>query len=235
MKNIKRSLVSSRSWLFAAAVLAVGLAGCQNFFTSSLASSLARSSLPIPANLSPDDAAALAAQAKANGDTKLAAALVSSLVAPIGTTTDPTAKAKLEAAAASAAVTASGLGSTLSSVISNSTNNGQPLDASAILAAVQAGTSPDVLTALGYLDPATGGTASGLGATDYLVAAAVVAASAMPTGTNPATFTPTTPAEQAAIDSASSILTAGASTIAADPSSTALYDQIAGAFNIPTV
>jgi hypothetical protein len=233
MKNIKRSL-NSRSWLLAAAVLAVGLAGCQNFFTSSLASALARASLPIPTNLSPSDAAALAAQAKANGDTKLAAALVSSLVDQIGTTTDPAVKAALEAAAASAAVTASGLGSTLGSVLSN----GLASDTSALLAAVQAGTSPDVLTALAYLDPSTGGLATGsstLGATDYLVAAAVVAASAMPAGTNPSTFTPTTPAEQASIDSATSILAAGATTIAADPSSTTLYDQLAGAFNIPTV
>jgi hypothetical protein len=210
------------------------LRAASSFFTSSLASSLARASLPIPTNLSPSDAAALAAQAKASGDTKLAAALVSSLVAEIGTTTDPTVKASLEAAAASAAVTASGLSSTLSSVIGSALSNDQTLDTKALLAAIKAGTSPDVLTALSYLDPSTGGLATG-GATDYLVAAAVVAASAMPAGADPATFTSTTPAEQAAIDSAKSILAAGASTIAADPSSTALYDQLAGAFSIPIV
>jgi hypothetical protein len=231
---MKRTLASALLGFLTAALLALSLASCQQLFTTSLAKSLARSSLPIPSNLSTDDAAALAAQAKASGDTKLANALVTSLVAQIATTTDPNAKKALEAAAASAAVTASGLSSTLSGLISSNLENGTVPDASSILAEIQASTTPNILTALSYLNPATGGLGTSASATDYVIAAAVVAASAIPADTkNPATYTPTPgTAEAAAIANAESILKAGAPLVATDPSAKDLYDQIASAFSL---
>ena len=175
----------------------------------------------------------MAAQAKASGDTKLANALVTSLVAQIATTTDPDTKAALEAAAASAAVTASGLSSTLSALITSSLTSGTAADASSILAEIKTATTPDILTALSYLNPATGGLGTSTSATDYVIAAAVVAASVIPAGTDPATFT-TTPgtSDAAVIANAESILAAGAPLVATDPSSKDLYDQIASAFGL---
>ena len=211
-----------------------GLGGCQQLFTTSLAKGLARATLPIPTNLTADQANALAAEAKANGDTKLAAALVTSLVTEIAATTDPTTKAALESTAAGAAVTASGLGSTLATLVANAENGGT-LDTASILAEVQAGTTPAVLTALEYMNPSTGGlAASGLSATDYVIAAAAVAASVIPAGCpDPAAYVTSNPTNPAIV-SATAILTAGASLAATDPNSKSLYDQIAGAFGLPS-
>jgi hypothetical protein len=116
-----RSPASLVSVTLAAAFLSLGFIGCQQLFTTSLAKSLARGSISLPSNLSAGDAATLAAQAKANNDTTLAKALVSTLVAEIATTTDPGTKQSLEAAAASAAITASGLSTQLTGLLSSLT------------------------------------------------------------------------------------------------------------------
>jgi hypothetical protein len=173
-----------------AAILAMGLGGCQQFFTTSLGTAFARSSIPIPSNLSPSDAASLAAQAKANQDTKLAGALVSGLVAQIGTPSPAT--VGLESSAGSAAIVASGAGSSLTDLISTLNGSGTPSSATLIslLATIQTGETPNVVTALSYLaDPAVSGSpaSAGLGATDYAIAAIVIAASVLPPGTDPST------------------------------------------------
>jgi hypothetical protein len=175
--------------------LAALLGGCQQLFTTSLGTSLARTSIPIPSNLSPSQAADLAAQATTNQDTKLATALVASLVAQIGTPSPAT--VSLESSAGSAAIVASGAGSSLTNLITTLNGSGTPSSATLIslLATVQAGGTPDVITALSYLAlPAVSGSpaSSGLSATDYAIAAIVIAASGLPhgTGTDPSNLTP---------------------------------------------
>ena len=216
-----------------ATLLAIGLAGCQQLFTTSLGAALARTSIPIPANLSPSQAADLAAQAKANEDTKLARALVDSLVAQIAATTDPATKQALQASAASAAIVASGVGSTLLSLFSDTSN----VDPAALLASLQASGSANIIAALSYLDPATGigsPSASGLGATDYAIAALVIAASAIPPNTDMNTFDPAslgTPGVDAAattFDLAKTVMGQADSLSASDPTSQSLLDQIMG-------
>ena len=135
-------------------------------------------------------AADLAAQATANQDTKLAAALVASLVAQIGTPSPAT--VSLESSAGSAAIVASGAGSSLTNLITTLNGSGTPSSATLIslLATVQAGVTPNVVTALTYLaDPTVSGSpaSSGLSATDYAIAAIVIAASVLPPGTDPST------------------------------------------------
>jgi hypothetical protein len=212
-----RSQASALSVLLAATLLASALVGCQQLFTTSLAKSLARGSISLPSDLSPSQASDLAKQAKENGDTKLAAALVSALVDEIATTTDPGTQVKLEAAAASAAITASGLGSSLTDFISTMKGgSASTIDAQSLIdlvTTVQASSSGGVLTALDYLtQPSMSTTASGLSATDYVIAAAVVAASYITPGADPR-LAAYTPAEQAKItgliNDARSLVTSG--------------------------
>ncbi len=228
--------------ILAAAVLATGLAGCQQLFTTSLASALARSSIPIPSNLTPSQAAALAAQAAANQDTKLAGALMASLETEIASTTDPGTKAALEGSAASAAIVASGVGTDvanlLSSLSAGSGNLGTISQATitSLMAAITAGATPGVVTGLSYLDPATGSTTpatTGLTATDYAIAAIVVASSALPP--DPSTMTPAqvtafqaTPAAQ----SAQRILAQGTSLVTPGSASATLLNSIESQFQL---
>jgi len=181
---MRRSAVTLASAIAVTAFIIACLSSCQQLFTTSLASGLARNSITIPSNLSTSEASNLAAQAKANNDTKLASALVSSLVTEIGNTTDPATKAGLEASAAGAAITASGVGSVFTSLSSTDLSSITPASAQSLLATIQAGATPTVLTALSYLTPTTGLTtaSSGLSSTDYLMAAVVVAANIVPTG-----------------------------------------------------
>ena len=181
--------------VFAIVILAMSLAGCQQLFTTSLGSSLARANIVIAGNLSPSDAADLAAQAKANEDTKLATALIATLIPEIAATTDPVVKQELEASAASAAIVASGAGTDLTGLIDTlSSGSGSGVDSAtltALMASIKAGATPDVIAALSYLDPATGiidPAASGLSATDYAIAAIIVASSALPA--DPSSMTP---------------------------------------------
>ena len=223
-----------------AVVLAFGLEGCQQLFTTSLGKPFARSSISVPSNLTPDQAAALVAQAKANQDPTLASALVMSLLTQISTTTDPTAKAALESSAASAAIVASGVGSNLTSLISSGTVSTDPATLTNLLASVQAGATPSVVAALSLLsNPAVlaSPTSSGLGPTDLAIAAVVVAASVIPAGTNPASFNPatlTSPAQQTAFTTAQTILTSASTLSGTDPTTQSLLNQVAGSFSLPT-
>jgi hypothetical protein len=182
-----------------AIVLAFALAssGCQQLFTTSLGAALARDEIPIPSTLSVTDAADLAAQAQANQDTKLATALVASLNDQIAG--DVAANTGLAAAAASAAVVASNAGSSVLEALDSFMTGGTPDSAtiSALVAEIQAGATADVITALKYLDPTTGiadsASVSGtVGATDYAIAAIVLAASALPAGMDPTTLSDAT-------------------------------------------
>jgi hypothetical protein len=180
MRRSAATLVSA----FAVTAFAIScLLSCQQLFTTSLASALARTSITLPATLSTSQASDLAAQAKADDDTKLASALVASLVKQIGSMPASDAKTSLETSAASAAITASGVGSVFTSLSSTDLTSITAGSAQSLLATLQAGATSDVLTALTYLDPATISSASsGLSSTDYLMAAVVVAASIVPKG-----------------------------------------------------
>lgn len=227
---------------FLAAILVTDLEGCQQLFTTSLATALARSSIPIPSNLSTGQAADLAAQAKANQDTALATALVSSLVAEINSTTDPATKASLEASAASAAIVASGVGTSLTTLVNSyeTTNTIDTSTLSSLLTTVQAGATPNVVTALSYIGNNPSFTAnpasSGLGATDLAIAAVVVAASVIPPGTNPSTVNLSTlpSADQPQVTTAKNLITAAATLAGSDPAATSLLNQISGSFSLPT-
>jgi hypothetical protein len=173
---------------------AVALSGCQQLFTTSLAAPLARDTVTLPKTLTASEAADLAAQAKDEADQKLATAVVETLVDQI---TDPSTQTELAAAAASAAVTASGAGAAAMDAFGEALNSGNldDLDAAALLADIQAGITPDVIAALGFLDPETGIadpaalTGTDLSPTDYLIAAIVIAASALPAGADPTNLT----------------------------------------------
>jgi hypothetical protein len=227
-------------------LLAFVLSGCQQFFTTSLASGLARTSLNIPSNLSVSDATSLAAQAKANNDTKLATALVSSLETEIASTTDPNTKSSLEASAASAAIVASGVSSTLTSLISTYENGGTA-SASTLISIVQtikSSTTPSMIQALSYLDTSTLSSTSssvqtaGLGATDYAVAAVVIAASVIPPNTNPETFNYASldAADTAKVNTAENILTTASSPsmVTAGSSGAQLISQLKQEFSLST-
>jgi len=227
----------------AAALLTLGLAGCQQLFTTSLAKSLARDTLPMPSALTPSQASDLAAQAKANDDPRLAGALVSALVAQIKTTADPVVKAELQAAAASAAIVASGIGSAVTDILSSvAADNGalpNEADMIALVAAIKAGASPDVVAALQYLDPGTtpGSTAAaGLGATDLAIAAIVVAAGSLPAATDPTAMTPEQIDAFTASDGAQSairIIGEAAAKVEAGSASADLLNGILSTFGLP--
>jgi hypothetical protein len=72
-------------------VVMVSLSSCQEFFTSSFATVLARDSYPIPADMSVEDASALLDEAMLNGDADMAAALVTPLYAAASAETPGTA------------------------------------------------------------------------------------------------------------------------------------------------
>jgi len=236
----------SASRFFSLAILAMSLAGCQQLFTTSLGAALARKDLPIPPVLSSSQASDLAAQAKANNDTKLASALVSKLVDQIAAMPASTAKTDLQASAASAAIVASGSSAALTGLISNYSNGQTPSSATltSLLTSIQTGASgKGVVDALTYLDPgASGGLsasdakAAGLGATDLAMAAVVIAASAIPAGSDPTTFDYSTlsTADQAKITTAKSILSEASTLVVPGSDSANLLDSLKGNFNLKT-
>jgi hypothetical protein len=233
---------AAAAFALAAFALASSLSGCQQLFTTSLASSLARKTLSIPTNLTPAQAATLAIEAKS--DPALATALVGSLVTEINSTSDPTVKAQLEESAASAAVVASGASSAITSLITSyTTNPSQVPDAatlSSLLATVQAGATPSVVTALSYLDPSNltpaQVTAAGLGPTDLAVAAVVVASSVIPPGTDLTTVA-TDPALQNTIETqtdAVALMQAAENDVPAGSQSSSLLNSVSQLFVPPT-
>jgi hypothetical protein len=246
---------SRRAWIFSfarattlvaivAAILATGLAGCQQLFTTSLGKALARDSLPVPKTLTTSQASDLVAQAKADNDTKLATTLVTNLVNQIATTTDATEKAELQASAATAAVTASGTSDALSGILSDYGDTGEiPTDSATLtelLTTIQSGATASVVAALSYLDPGSGGIdatqaeAAGLGATDLAIAAVVIAASAMPAGVDPTTVVITDlPAEdQATIEVAKSIIVQANTMVEAGSASADLLNSLISRFQL---
>lgn len=115
--------IRTRAAALAACLASLTLAtSCQQFFTSSLATYLARDSYTIPADLPVDEAIELLDQAMAQGDSAMAAALVTPLLAAAtaAAEADPESAAYQEAASAllDAAVLSSGVGSAMTTLAS---------------------------------------------------------------------------------------------------------------------
>lgn len=97
--------------------LVLGLASCQQLFTSSLGAWAARD-LTLPANLSAADTLELSAEALANGDAELATALLPALEANLDAATPGTAAYDaLSTAAAETVVIATGISEAVTTVI----------------------------------------------------------------------------------------------------------------------
>jgi hypothetical protein len=207
------------------------LVGCQDLFTTSLASSLARPELALPDTLTSDQATDLAAQAKANNDKQLATTLVTTLADQIDKTTDPDQKKKLEAAAASAGITASGASDVVTDVLAK-VSSGQPIDEAAamdIAKKLKDGATPDVVKVLSNLDPATGfdSATSGLSATDYLVAATVVASSVSTTD-----VAALTEDDKTKLETAVRILEEAKKMASNDETTQSLINSLSGSYNL---
>jgi len=227
-----RMLRSAFAALFFAALL---LTGCQQLFTTSLAAAFARKSIPIPSNLSSSQAADLAAQAKTNQDTQLAAALVSSLNTEIANTTDPATLASLKQSAVEAAVVASGAGSAVLTALSAfaAGTSPSPSQISSIVSQLKAGTTASILTALAYLPSLNTATVdqTAVNQTDYVLAAAIIAASIIPANVDPYTYIqgPSSYASDLSATQAPAIITAAQTLPGAD---TSAISSMAGFMNI---
>jgi hypothetical protein len=178
-----------------AALLVVGLAGCQELFTTSLGKSLARDTYDIPSDLTPAEAAELAEEAQ--NDPKLAAALVDALNEEIKGESDPEVRAALEGSAASAAIAASGASDDIVAILPDVAAGDTPSADTLVdlVEKIKDSATPSIVTALSYLDPESPGgltadqaKAAGLDATDLAVAALILAASAVPSGVDPDTI-----------------------------------------------
>ncbi len=114
-----RKTIEAVRLLFIAVSLAgiATLSSCQQFFTTSLAASLARDSYSIPADMSVADASALLDEALLNGDAEMAAQLVPLLLAALEAATPGTEEYN-EAAAAllDAVVLSSGVGAAMTNM-----------------------------------------------------------------------------------------------------------------------
>jgi hypothetical protein len=171
------------AFLAALFALALSLSGCQKLFTTSLASSLARPSAPIAADISAADAATLI-NSPSTSQEELA-----SLLAALNTQAEASdASTETKALAAEAAIGASGVSetvtSTLSSVVSDPSSVGAST-ANSLIASLQGGATPQVVTALERLgDKETLDTAKeSMSATELTVAAMILVADAVPAGT----------------------------------------------------
>jgi hypothetical protein len=171
-----------------AAAAALACAGCQQLFTTSLGSVLARAAPTLPATLSAEQATALAAGLRENSDIALATALVDNLSAriaalPSGSPDLPA----LRAAAASAAIVASGASESIIGTALPALASGvAPTSAEivALIETMQDNASDSVVVALSYLsdgDAVAAATASGANATDLAVAALVIVSQALKT------------------------------------------------------
>lgn len=172
---------SLRPSVFALLAFLPLLAGCQQLFTTSLAKSLARDSYTISANISNADAAALLA------DPELSPAALTSL---LGVLNDQAAAGDSGAAAlaAEAAVGASGVSGTVTSAITAALNSGT-VDTASLVSALVSGASSEVVTGLSGLSDPSVLAAAALSPTELVVAAALLAASALPPGvTDPTTL-----------------------------------------------
>jgi len=219
--------------------------GCQDLYTTSVGAFMAREEFSLPAALSVADAADIAAQAKENDDPALANALVQNLTTQVGTTITAT-NTKMAALAAGSAVVASGSSGAVMTALDSFIETGSAPTGTALAAIVktiQAGSSASVLNAVAYLDPGrTGGgvdpaaASTTLGTTDYVLAAVILAASALPAGvTDPANMSDPELATfhgDARVEAAGRIVTAASALASAKERD--LLDQFAAMLRIPT-
>ncbi len=219
--------------------------GCQDLYTTSMGAFLARDELSLPAALSVADATELAAAAKENDDPALASALVENLTTQVGATVTA-ANTKLAALAAGSAVVASGTSGAVMTALDSFLETGEAPTGTVladIVEAIQAGSSASVLEAVVYLDPGRVGggvdpaaVSDTLGTTDYMLAAVILAASALPAGvTDPSAMTEaeiTTFQADPDVVAAARIVAAASALASAEEQD--LLDQFAAMLNIPT-
>jgi hypothetical protein len=178
---------SLRPSLIAILVISLPLMGCQKLFTTSLAEGLTRTNYPIPANISNADAASLLS------DSSLPSAALASLLAVLNDQAaagDPGAAAL----AAKAAVGASGVTSTIMPTLASIAIGGSlsSSDISSLVSTIQAGANSEVVDGLMRLRSGTDDIAANdLNPTQLIVAATLLAASALDPGVNPADLSPT--------------------------------------------
>jgi hypothetical protein len=163
---------SLRPSVFALLAFSLLLTGCQKLFTTSLASGLARDSYTISADISNEDAAALLA------DSELSPAALTSLLSVLN---DQAAagNAGSAALAAEAAVGASGVSTTLTQSLTSFVNTGTPPEVSSILSVLKTGASTEVVEGLSHLGNADVLKAADMSSTELVVAATLLAASAL--------------------------------------------------------
>ena len=179
---------SLRPSVFALLAIPLLLTGCQQLFTTSLASSLARDSYTIPANISNEDAAALLA------DPELTPAALTSLLGVLNDQAEA-GDSGAAALAAEAAVGASGVSGTVTSAITEALNTGT-VDTASLVSALVSGASSEVVSGLSRLSDPNVLAAADLSPTELVVAAALLAASALPPGvTNPSDLSGTNPGD----------------------------------------
>lgn len=169
--------------------LATALAGifllstCQQFFTTSIASALARESYTIPADISVADAISLLDAAIAEGDATMAAALVPGLFAAADTAlqaSDATAYNEAANALVSAVVLSSGVGPVVATVATLFLGAGEGADTDALIAEAISAVSTVALNAeeLDALKMIAENPPEGLSADDAYTAAFALVANA---------------------------------------------------------
>jgi len=160
--------------------LALAATGCQQLFTTSLAAWAERDSISIPKDISNADAAEILA-------TTDDPTVLSSLLAVLN---DQAAAGDLGSAALAAetAVGASGVADGIMPVLADYIASGTTPDVAALVTTLQAGATTEVLAGLDFLgNPAVLADAP-LTPTELLVAASILAASALPAGVDPTTL-----------------------------------------------
>lgn len=218
---------SLRPSVFALLALPLLLTGCQQLFSTSLASGLARDSYAIPANISNEDAAALLS------DPELSPAALASLLAVLN---DQAAAGDSGAAAlaAEAAVGASGVSGTVTEAITAALNTGT-VDTASLVSALESGASAEVISGLSRLSDPSVLAAADLSPTELVVAAALLAASALPDGvTDPTTLTGaalTDYQNNAEVKLAASLITTAGSDLSGSGIDPALAQQLADLLN----
>jgi hypothetical protein len=221
------SMRSLRPSVFALLAIPLLLTGCQQLFTTSLAKSLARDSYTIPTNISNEDAAALLA------DPELSPAALASLLAVLN---DQAASGDSGAAAlaAEAAVGASGVSGTVTAAITEALKTGTA-DTSALVSALVSGASSEVVTGLSGLSDPSVLAAADLSPTELVVAAALLAASALPEGvTDPTTLSGTELSNyqsNADVALAASLITTAGTELSGSGIDPALAEQLAALLN----
>jgi hypothetical protein len=224
-----------------AAALALGLAGCQKLFTTSLAEGLARDGVSLPSELSVDQAADLVEEARASGDAELAGEIVSTLVDQVSGMKDSKEKQELQAAAAAAAVVACDVTDDLASLLDSYSDGSTPGadELMKLAGAIKDKASGDILAACGYLDPTTGVSDPSkvdveLSATDYAVAAVILMASVLPDGEDPSAFDydSLSGEEAARVDSAANIIKEAVALVDPDSESYDLLQSISEKFKL---